>query len=319
MTHDHYHGQLPTALDQDTVRQLSVLKTGRSIGQVILEWGQIIAAIALCRHIVHQPGAAIWISVPVYLATVVWIATRQHALGVLLHDAVHIRLCTNRAWNDFIGEWLLAWPLQVSLHGYRRQHFAHHRSVGNDDDPDYRRIQGVGKYVFPQTTGKLLATMLTYLSGFYAFHDGKETMEQLVIGIPASLQAKRVALYALVIAAAVYFNFWLALLLYWIVPSSTVLFLVLYIRLVAEHSALPRDGANVFTHTRHVDPAWWERLFLSPNHVNYHLDHHLYPSVPFYNLPALHARLLADPAYRSRAHITRGYLSGVLMRECRAR
>ena len=33
------------------------------------------------------------------------------------------------------------------------------------------------------------------------------------------------------------------------------------------------------------------RVLLFPNHVNYHLEHHLYPAVPHYHLPALH-RLL---------------------------
>jgi fatty acid desaturase len=33
------------------------------------------------------------------------------------------------------------------------------------------------------------------------------------------------------------------------------------------------------------------RAVLFPHHVNYHLEHHLYPAVPHYRLPALH-RLL---------------------------
>ena len=32
---------------------------------------------------------------------------------------------------------------------------------------------------------------------------------------------------------------------------------------------------------------------LFPHHVNYHLEHHLYPAVPHYHLPRLH-RLLQD-------------------------
>ena len=35
------------------------------------------------------------------------------------------------------------------------------------------------------------------------------------------------------------------------------------------------------------------RALLFPHHVNYHLEHHLYPAVPHYHLPQLH-RLLAD-------------------------
>ena len=35
------------------------------------------------------------------------------------------------------------------------------------------------------------------------------------------------------------------------------------------------------------------RALLFPHHVNYHLEHHLYPAVPHYHLPRLH-RLLVD-------------------------
>jgi len=35
------------------------------------------------------------------------------------------------------------------------------------------------------------------------------------------------------------------------------------------------------------------RALLFPHHVNYHLEHHLYPAVPHYHLPQLH-RLLDE-------------------------
>ena len=315
MSQDDYLGTVPTRLDSQTVKQLSQLNQFRSVGQVALEWLLIAAAITLCQSVVHSFLTVTAFGLVVYLVTVVWIATRQHALGILLHDAVHVRLCSNKALNDFVGEWVLAWPLQISLHGYRRQHFAHHRSVGEPDDPDYARVQGVKKYLFPKSRKELAGIFTKYLLGLYTPYDGKEAMEQLVVGLPATLQAKRIALYVLLIASAVYFDFWLELFLYWIIPSSTVLFLLLYIRLVAEHSALPR-GSSVFTRTRHVNPTWWEKLLIAQNNVNYHLDHHLYPAVPFYNLPALHERLMQDPAYRTGARITNGYLSGLLLGEC---
>ena len=49
-----------------------------------------------------------------------------------------------------------------------------------------------------------------------------------------------------------------------------------------------------------VDAGPVEAFFLSPFNINYHTAHHLFPSVPWYNLPALHERLLEDSAYASR-------------------
>ena len=37
-------------------------------------------------------------------------------------------------------------------------------------------------------------------------------------------------------------------------------------------------------------------MALFPHHVNYHLEHHLYPAVPHYHLAALHEKLRAAGA-----------------------
>ena len=50
--------------------------------------------------------------------------------------------------------------------------------------------------------------------------------------------------------------------------------------------------------------------------LNYHLEHHLFPGVPWYNLPRLHA-LLADEYRRAGAFAHRSYL-GFLWEAARA-
>jgi fatty acid desaturase len=41
------------------------------------------------------------------------------------------------------------------------------------------------------------------------------------------------------------------------------------------------------------------RLALFPHHVNYHIEHHLFPAVPHYRLPQLHAELAARGVLRA--------------------
>jgi fatty acid desaturase len=50
-----------------------------------------------------------------------------------------------------------------------------------------------------------------------------------------------------------------------------------------------------------------ERIFVAPKNVNYHIENHFFPSVPFYRLPELHAILMSKPGYREGAHVTRTY------------
>jgi fatty acid desaturase len=61
--------------------------------------------------------------------------------------------------------------------------------------------------------------------------------------------------------------------------------------------------------TRTVIPNLLERLFICPCGINYHIEHHVFPSVPCYNVPKLHRLLMQDPWYRATAHLNRGYLN----------
>jgi hypothetical protein len=72
---------------------------------------------------------------------------------------------------------------------------------------------------------------------------------------------------------------------------------ILRVRAVCEHGAVS-DTSSPLTAARsnrtHGSLGnWVGRFLLFPHHVNYHLEHHLYPAVPHYNLPALH-RALAE-------------------------
>jgi fatty acid desaturase len=59
------------------------------------------------------------------------------------------------------------------------------------------------------------------------------------------------------------------------------------VRGLAEHGLTTSD--NVFTETRTVRSNRFVSFMM--NNLNYHLDHHLFPGVPWYNLPKLHALL----------------------------
>jgi fatty acid desaturase len=60
-----------------------------------------------------------------------------------------------------------------------------------------------------------------------------------------------------------------------------------------------------------VIPFFWERWFFAPHNMNYHIEHHLYPSVPSYRLPALSRALMANPEFAATAHVTHGFVTGL--------
>ncbi len=291
------------------IKQLSRLNPWLSLGHVALEYGFIISAIVLCNLYWHPL---------LYVVCVMWIAARQHALAILVHEASHYRLLEHKPANDFIGEALLAFPIFVTLRGYRLSHRAHHRHMNTEHDPDWVSKE-TPDWVFPKSRGALF-----FMLAKIAFGANLGWMIKLILkgGQPqAATQTKsatrsfvagRMLYYVAVMALLTYFGWWTDFLLFWIVPMVTWLQVIFRIRSIAEHFGLEYD--HTFTEARTTYPSLFDRLFIASKNVWYHLDHHLYPSVPFYNLPLLHTKLMELTGFQERAHITKSYL-GVL-REC---
>jgi fatty acid desaturase len=93
-----------------------------------------------------------------------------------------------------------------------------------------------------------------------------------------------------------------------LVPLLLVLPALLRLRSMAEHFALPKT--HMLSESRSFRPQWWEAFLLAPHHVGMHLDHHLFPYVPWYRLPELHRRLLNSEEYQAHAHLNQGYVVG---------
>ncbi len=101
-----------------------------------------------------------------------------------------------------------------------------------------------------------------------------------------------------------------ALYLLWVAAYLTTYPLVARIRQVAEHGNVPAlYEADPRGNTRTTRANLLERVLLCPNHVNFHIEHHLLPSVPCWRLPALHRLLRERGFYRDHpAAIADGYL-----------
>ena len=260
-----------------------------------------------------------WASNPlVYILAVIVIGGRQHAFGALMHEFAHYRFIDNKALSDWACDLFVSWPILASVDAYRRNHLAHHRYTNTDQDPDWVVKVGTRKFTFPQEWQYAVLNLVGYLAFIGSAFDMIQAIGRLR-ALDQSTRAYKLKRLAYYLAFAVVFTItgtWVPFLLYWVVPFMTVFFFALYVRSVAEHFAA-MNYAEELQSTRTVLPYVWENLVFSPHGVNYHLEHHLYPSVPFYNLPRLHDALMADPDYAARAHITRGYTTG-LVRECLA-
>jgi fatty acid desaturase len=200
----------------------------------------------------------------------------------------------------------VAAPILSDMQSYSRQHSIHHKDVGTANDPDLANYAA-----YPISKASLMRKFSRDLVGVTGL---KYWMYLLKTRAPS--QHSVVTNKALLRGLMVNFALWLLcymtnqawLFLIWVVAFHTVYFLFLRIRHVGEHAAVPNASSpNMFENTRTTRASWWERLFVSPVYVNYHVEHHLLPSVPPYKLPTMHKWLVANQAYKNTA-VPAGYI-----------
>jgi fatty acid desaturase len=99
-----------------------------------------------------------------------------------------------------------------------------------------------------------------------------------------------IAFHIAMLGAMASSGYLLQYLVLWVLPLVTVVQAILRLRAIAEHGATTDFSSPLTAARTNVAPAWLEWLIF-PHHVNYHIEHHLYASVPHYHLPALHKAL----------------------------
>ncbi len=283
------------ALDRDEIASLLEMHDWRSAASVIVNWGIVFASMAL---------VAVWPNPLTVVLALLLIGARQLGMAVLMHEASHRSLFRDRRVNDFVGNWLAAYPVWSDLHPYRPYHLQHHAHTGSERDPDLGLIKP-----FPITRDSFRRKVWRDLSGQtgrkFAAGSAKRTFGRW--NDPVSRRAAIGALVSNAILLGVLTALghpWLYLL--WVGAWFTTNTLVTRIRAIAEHALTP-DPADPLRNTRTTLASPLERLFLAPNRVNYHLEHHLLMTVPHYHLPRFH-QLLRERGVLEDACIERGYL-----------
>jgi fatty acid desaturase len=287
-------------LDKDEVRYFTSRSDWLAWRTIAITWASILAVFWMVDT---------WTNPSTILLAIILLAGRQLALAVITHECGHHTLFKKESLNRFVGQWLAANVSLQDMYKYAAGHSHHHQQAGTREDPDLGNYQAypvngdsfrrkVWRDLSGQTGIKLLRFVLTRALGVFSA-DAKTRAE-------ASPFAQQVAVSALfALALGLLFQPWIYLL--WLVSFLTTYMLVLRIRQIAEHAAVPNlydtDPRN---NTRTTIPSWWERLIFAPNYVNYHLEHHFMASVPCYRLSELHQLLKARGAY-SDTRIFHGY------------
>jgi fatty acid desaturase len=291
---DDYRKALPREVVQRLAR--------RSAWRATLAVGEDVAIIAVAI----AAGLAFWPNPLVLLPAIVVIGSRQHALFIVAHDAAHYLLYERRWLNDLVGR-ACATPQGLSMCSYRVIHRMHHNNLYGELDPDTALHGG-----YPRGKAYLVRKLLKDLSGLTAW----KTYAYFLFAAPALNTATNkairplddtserlrneartdrnfvIAFHLVALAGFAWSGRLLEYLVLWVLPLVTVVQAILRLRAIAEHGATTDFSSPLTAARTNVAPRWVEWL-LFPHNVNFHIEHHLYASVPAHNLRALHAEMAA--------------------------
>ena len=284
---------------REEIADLLEMRDWRSWVSVGVNWGVILGTLAV---------VAAWPNPLTLLVGLFVIGARQLGLAVLMHEAAHRSLFRSRAVNDFVGQWLAAYPTWADARSYRDYHLQHHAHTGSERDPDIGLVRP-----FPITPESLRRKVLRDLTGRTGIKFARASFRRTFLRLDDP-QARAAAIgVAVTNAALLGYCFAIgapAVFLLWVGAWLTTNTLVTRIRSIAEHALTPNPD-DPLGNTRTTLTSWWERAFVAPTRVNYHLEHHLLMTVPHYNLPRFH-RLLAERGVLEKACIERGGYAAIL-------
>jgi fatty acid desaturase len=289
---------------REQIAALTARSDWRGAWAILSTWGIIAGAFAVLAQ---------WPNPLTFVVATAVIAGRQLCLAILQHEGSHGTLFKTRWLNDVLTDWLCARPIWQNLPKYKVHHFVHHTKTGTDLDPDISLHEG-----YPVTRRSLARKMLRDLVGLTGLklvyglvmmdagvfkwtvanhierlpQTGRTLTERLTTTVRnmAPMLITNAALYGILASTG---HGWL----YgaWVLAFLTLLPLFIRIRSIAEHGCLERTP-DMFRNTRTTRAGWLARMTVAPVNVNYHLEHHVMASVPYYRLPQMHQWLRAKEA-----------------------
>ncbi len=235
--------------------------------------------------------------IPLYLIA----AASLHGISLFTHEAVHGVLCSNRTCNRALGI-ACALPVLQNFSAYKVLHLRHHKHLGQEGDPDhYDNYSHWTWLVFSMHWVRLIVGYPIYIVmiPILGFRQGTSSDRRWIV-LEVTLL---ISLIAAVLASPVS---WTTLLHVWVIPMIIINTFV-NIRGMSQHTFLEQPDDPV-QGTRSILTNRVTEFFMC--NENYHLEHHLFPRVPWYHLKHLHLEI-KDQLVDRKAPFVRSYFEFV--------
>jgi fatty acid desaturase len=210
----------------------------------------------------------------------------------LQHQALHAQGFRNKQWNELAGI-ILGLPMLVSFAGYQASHLRHHKHLGtpkNKEFFDYGDQYGSSQRALFRVWFNRLMMPSLYLDF------AKNLWQALWVGrfpaerhdVSARMRRDYIAMLFFIIAlgAASCATFASLIFLVWALPLVLVAAPVHALIEMPEHYRCDVSSTDVFRNTRTIKSNALMTWYTNGN--NYHVEHHLMPSLPIDRLHDLH-------------------------------
>ena len=265
-----------------------------SLGAILLNYAIVVITILLTINTNY------WL----YPLALLVIGSRQRALGSILHDASHKVAAKNKYLNFILATFCSGYLIFSTFSSYRYTHLKrHHRHFGDPEkDDDYKYMLQKGVYD--------ISSWRNYFQRIFVCPFMFITVpSHIVLGIKSRclnnddnknrLEILLLCLYWLILIAVIlHFELLQIFILFWVIPFLTTFQLINWFIELSEHAPLMENSIDIEM-SRNRNSHWLERIFTGMHNESYHLAHHLWPSVPFWNVKKLHELLLQDKDYAS--------------------
>jgi fatty acid desaturase len=224
------------------------------------------------------------------------IAGIQGHMSILLHEGSHYLLHPNRQLNELLAD-ASGMPLLFTARNYRTIHLAHHEHSGDPlRDPERQIYKGQSYNYSPShRLGPVVVMLLRDLFFINAWNFLTGVQKHLATLPGHAMLTRHEGLRGLAIlglplvAAGLSGVFWEYVLL-WYGTLFTLTFFFLKLHIYGEHTG--KQGPTEFERTWHHQPNPVFDFFVYPIRSGFHLEHHMYPSVPWHRMASFHGELM---------------------------
>ena len=216
---------------------------------------------ALVYALSAAPVEASWVMPPLVLL----LTFLYTGLFITAHDAMHGTVAPGRdGINSAVGSMATAMYALFSFRVLQRAHHEHHAHPASAQDPDYH--DGAHRGLFRW-----------YLHFFFTYVTWKQ-----LLGMALLYNALK---YLAGIGDV-------SLLLYWVLPAILSTLQLFYFGTYLPH----RESEEPYREPHRARSNAYGVLlsFITCYHFGYHEEHHMYPGVPWWRLPAVRKRRVAD-------------------------